>query len=58
MFSDDLESLVARLLDHPPDWIRHDLGSDNPNDRKRAEETLAAMIASEIKKTKNPKELV
>lgn len=47
--------IILGVLNRAPQWIRHDLDAKDPAIRGRAEETLAAMIASalqpEISKT-------
>lgn len=40
--------LILRMLEKTPLWIRHDLQSQDPMTRRRAEETLAAMIANAL----------
>ena len=49
MFNDNLESRVRAVLEHSPEWVRRDLHSENSADRIRAEETLAAMIAADLR---------
>lgn len=43
-----LNRMIAEALARLPEWIRHDLGAKDAALRARAEETLAAMIASSI----------
>lgn len=43
-----IESIVGDILKRTPQWIRHDLGAKDATIRRRAEATLAAMIASAI----------
>lgn len=40
---------VLPVIERVPEWIRHDLVSKDAVIRSRAEETLAAMIASALK---------
>ena len=44
----DTTMLVLRMLERTPLWIRHDLQSQDQMTRRRAEETLAAMIANTL----------
>jgi hypothetical protein len=44
----DLNEIVTAVLRQAPQWIRSDLLSKDPSMRERAEEALAAMIASAI----------
>lgn len=44
----DTTMLVLRMLERTPLWIRHDLQSQDQMTRRRAEETLAAMIANAL----------
>ncbi|MBT2245036.1 MULTISPECIES: DUF6771 family protein [Sphingobium] len=39
---------VLAVLARAPIWIRHDLSAKEETARRRAEETLAAMIASSL----------
>lgn len=41
-----LTDSIAGLLAKTPQWIRHDLGVQDPALRLRAEESLAAVIAA------------
>ncbi|WP_066548968.1 MULTISPECIES: DUF6771 family protein [unclassified Sphingomonas] len=43
-----LADLIAAALARAPEWIRHDLGGKDAASRTRAEEALAAMIASAL----------
>jgi hypothetical protein len=43
-----LAAIVAAVLARAPEWIRHDLGGRDAAARTRAEEALAAMIASAL----------
>jgi hypothetical protein len=45
--------IILQVLERAPQWIRQDLGSKEPAIRLRAEETLAAMIASALGDTVN-----
>lgn len=47
--SGDLTALVAEVLRHAPEWVRHDLAARDRAVRLRAEETLAAMIAAALR---------
>lgn len=40
--------IILTVLERAPEWIRHDLGGKDAAARIRAEETLAAMIASAL----------
>jgi len=40
---------IIKAIEHAPDWLRQHLVSKDPQLRIRAEETLAAMIASALK---------
>lgn len=44
----DSTATILAVLERAPQWVRHDLGSKDPAIRARAEETLAAMIASAL----------
>lgn len=44
----DLSSTILQVLERAPQWVRHDLESKELAIRTRAEETLAAMIASAL----------
>jgi len=44
----DLTAPILAVIERAPQWVRHDLGSKDPAIRSRAEETLAAMIASAL----------
>lgn len=43
-----LTEMVSDVLGRAPEWVRADLASRDPLVRRRAEETLAAMIASAL----------
>jgi hypothetical protein len=45
---------VEKVLARAPEWVRVDLAARDPLQRQRAEETLAAMIASAISSTGDP----
>ena len=51
MPSASLVDLVEKVLARAPEWVRVDLAARDPLQRQRAEETLAAMIASAISST-------
>lgn len=44
-----IEEITLGVLKRAPQWVRHDLGTKDAAVRERAEETLAAMIASALK---------
>jgi hypothetical protein len=44
----DITAIVNALLAKTPEWLRRDLSSDSESARKRAEETLAAMISAAL----------
>ena len=46
---DDLDSKIGDAVRHAPEWVRHDLLSNDRLARVRAEETLAAMIANALR---------
>ena len=46
--SEDPKARVLSVVERIPDWIRNDLSSKDRGVRKRAEETLAGMIASAL----------
>ena len=46
---DAIMKAVLPVIERVPEWIRHDLGAKDAIIRSRAEETLAAMIASALK---------
>lgn len=46
---DNLNAIILRVLGRTPQWIRHDLDAKDDALRQRAEETLAAMIASAVR---------
>ena len=54
MPSASLVDLVEKVLARAPEWVRVDLVARDPLQRQRAEETLAAMIASAISSTGDP----
>ena len=41
-------ALILRVIERAPQWLRHDLESKDKSARRRAEETLAAMIADAL----------
>lgn len=47
--SDDLQAKITAVIARAPDWIRQELFSKENSTRARAEEALAAMIASALK---------
>ena len=46
--SNDLVELVSGVLGRAPEWVRGDLASKDDGIRRRAEETLAAMITAAL----------
>jgi hypothetical protein len=46
--NEPLASTILKVLERTPQWVRHDLESKDALIRSRAEETLAAMIASSL----------
>ena len=40
--------MILAILERAPEWLRHDLAAKDAAIRARAEETLAAMIASAL----------
>lgn len=44
----NLTSTILAAIERAPQWVRHELESKDPPIRCRAEETLAAMIASAL----------
>lgn len=40
--------LILRVIERAPQWVRHELEAKDPGARRRAEETLAAMIADAL----------
>lgn len=46
----DLGPTISDVLARLPEWLRRDLASEQPNQRKQAEETLAAMLGAAMKK--------
>ena len=49
--SQHVVQVVERLLAKAPQWIRQDLLSSDASTRRRAEETLAAMVAAALDDT-------
>ena len=46
--TDALNATIVAVLGRAPEWLRHDLLAKDENTRTRAEEALAAMIASAL----------
>ena len=46
--NEDIAKTVLMVLERAPEWVRHDLAAKDAAIRDRAEETLAAMIASAL----------
>jgi hypothetical protein len=49
MTSNSISSVTKGVVAGAPEWIRRDLSAKEPAVRERAEDALAAMIASAIK---------
>lgn len=45
---ENMTAVILRVLERAPQWLRHDLESKDTSARRRAEETLAAMIADAL----------
>lgn len=45
---DDTNAKILRVIERAPQWLRHDLESKDAAARRRAEETLAAMISDAL----------
>jgi hypothetical protein len=45
----DVDSKISDAVRHAPEWVRHDLLSNDKLTRVRAEETLAAMISNALR---------
>jgi hypothetical protein len=50
--TDDLQTLIS-VMARTPEWMRHDLSAKEPAIRTRAEEALAVIIASALRKRKD-----
>ncbi len=48
MLDVDISARIAQIVKSAPEWVRSDLASRDPSIRERAEETIAAMIASAL----------
>jgi len=48
VMNEDSTKIVLVGLERAPEWVRHDLAAKDAAIRARAEETLAAMIASAL----------
>jgi hypothetical protein len=46
---EDMDSKVSEAVKNAPEWVRHELLSNDPMTRIRAEETLAAMISNALR---------
>jgi len=46
----DLQTTVHTVVERAPQWLRHDLTSQDKAMRTRAEETISAMIADALSK--------
>lgn len=51
---DRIREIITATLTRMPEWIRHDLVAKDAAVRERAEETLAAMIASALEPEVDP----
>jgi hypothetical protein len=49
MTSENFEKRISHVVDHLPEWLRLDSASKDAANRKRAEDTLAAMISAALK---------
>ncbi|WP_205316214.1 DUF6771 family protein [Novosphingobium sp. P6W] len=47
--TDKINTAILAVLQRAPEWVRRDLDSKDPNTRARAEDTLAAQIASALR---------
>lgn len=45
---DETNAIILRVVERAPQWLRHDLESKDAAARRRAEETLAAMISDAL----------
>ncbi|MFC4594442.1 MULTISPECIES: DUF6771 family protein [Sphingobium] len=45
---ENMTAMILRVIERAPQWLRHDLESKDDSVRRRAEETLAAMIADAL----------
>ncbi|MEI9852025.1 MAG: hypothetical protein WDN24_15590 [Sphingomonas sp.] len=50
---DDLQATITAIIALAPEWVRQELLSKEKATRARAEEALAAMIASALKEAKS-----
>ena len=48
MLNNDISARIAQVVKGAPEWVRSDLASHDASSRERAEETIAAMIASAL----------
>lgn len=46
---EQMQAIILGVVERAPQWVRHDLEAKDAGVRTRAEETLAAMIASALK---------
>jgi hypothetical protein len=46
--NDTISAIILSVIERAPQWVRHDLDAKDAAIRTRAEETLAAMIASAL----------
>jgi hypothetical protein len=46
--TDERRAVILAALERTPDWLRRDLGGKDEAGRERAEESLAAIIASAL----------
>jgi len=48
VMNEAMTKMILAVLERAPEWVRHDLTAKDAAIRARAEETLAAMIASAL----------
>jgi hypothetical protein len=48
--SEHMQAAILAVIERAPQWIRQDLTAKDENVRRRAEESLAAMIADTLGK--------
>lgn len=54
--SEQIQADILAVIERAPQWIRHDLTAKDAAVRRRAEESLAAMIADALKKARQQPE--
>lgn len=45
---ENITAIILRVIERAPQWLRHDLEAKDVNARRRAEETLAAMLTDAL----------